>query len=232
MATRKKTEAKNAPSKKPVPRSAKAKAVDVEVVTEVPDLMTPEIVKQIEVVEDQLGQAGDLSESRFCNMVQHYAKQAASFSNIAVRASASALVYAWGCGKLLNAAKEKYGRSEFGRWRDTNLVPFVMSERTSQRYMQLANLHDDVRALLEWNPGLRQAYVACGILPEPERADGEEDKEKAPKTQAVLRSLTGLQKNLRLFTTSGEKLGKIERTQLALVRRELNRFFDQILSTP
>jgi len=229
MATRKKPAAKRVPAKKPAQRPAKAKAVEVEIVPDVPDLMPAEVVKRIGVIENQLGQVDGLSDLKLCNMIQRYAKQAAEHSGIAVRASASALVYAWACGKLLNAAKEKLGRTGFGPWRDANLVPSVMSERTSQRYMQLANLHSDVRVLLEWNPGLRQAYIACGILPEPERADGEEDEESAPKTRAVLRSLTGLQKNLRQFTGSGEKLGKGERTQLALARDELNRFFDQIL---
>ena len=229
MATRKKTAAKKSPPKKSVTRPAKAKAVEVEIVTEDVDLMRPEVVEQIAVVEDQMSQADSLSDSKLCNLIQRYAKQAAGYSGIAVKASASALVYAWACGKLLNAAKKKYGRNEFGRWRDANLVPYAMSERTSQRYMQLASLHDDVRALLEWNPGLRQAYIACGILPEPERAEGVEDEEGTSKALALLRSVTGLQKNLRVFADSGGKLGKAERRQLALVRDELNRFFDQIL---
>ena len=161
--------------------------------------------------------------------IQMCANQAARFSEFTAQTGMTAIIYAWACGKLLNATKAKLGRGDFGAWREDKLGAEVMSERTSQRYMQLAKQHDDVRALLVRSPSLRQAYVACGILPEPEPTVGEEEEETSPKTRALLTSLTGLQRNLRLFSGSGEKLKKPERTQLTLMRDELNQFFDELL---
>jgi hypothetical protein len=229
MPTRKKVAAKKAQAKKPVPRPAKAKTVKLEVVSDVPNLMPSEVMDQILLVETVLGQMDDMTELKLCTTIQRYAERATGYSQSALKSGASALVYAWACGKLLNAAKAKFGRGGFGKWRDANLVPYVMSERTSQRYMKLADTGDDVRELLEWSPSLRQAYIACGILPESERGAGDDDKDEAPNTHVLLASLSGLQKKLRLYLDSREKLGKRERTQLALVRDELNRFFEQVL---
>ena len=76
MATRKKPAAKRVPAKKPAQRPAKAKAVEVEIVPDVPDLMPAEVVKRIGVIENQLGQVDGLSDLKLCNMIQRYAKQA------------------------------------------------------------------------------------------------------------------------------------------------------------
>jgi len=195
-----------APAKKAAARPGKVTAVELEVVATVPDLMPPEVSKQIDAVEKQLSQVGDMSGALLCNTVQHYAAQADRFARHAVRAGASTLVYAWASGKLLNAAKEKLGHGEFGRWRDANLVPAIISGRTATRYMQLATHCHDVRALLEWNPSLRQAYIACGILPDPSEADREEEeKEKPSAKQLLFTSLTHIQRDLRLFDQNIQK---------------------------
>jgi hypothetical protein len=60
-----------------------------------------------------------------------------------VEVGASALVYAWASGKLLNIAKAKLGRGDFGAWRKEHLGDDI-AERTSQRYMRLAKECDDV----------------------------------------------------------------------------------------
>ena len=96
--------------------------------------------------------------------------------------------------------------------------------------MQLAKQCDDVRALLEWSPSLRQAYIACGILPEPpERESGDETDSDEVKRQALLSSITGIQKKLRLFAGLKGRLGAAEKTQLTLAKRQIDEFFDQIL---
>jgi len=219
-----------APAKKTAARAGKVTAVEFEIVASVPDLMPPEVLKQISLVEDVVGSIGNMTDTELLGSIRTCARQTEIFVHAATKASASALVYAWACGMLLNMAKKKHGRSGFGQWRDAYLVPAVMSERTSQRYMKLADASKDVKSLLEWSPSLRQAYIACGVLPESERSTGDQDEDESPRTRALLTSLTGLQKNLRLFSGSRESLGKGERTQLALVRAELNQFFDKILA--
>ena len=188
------------------------------------------MLKQISWVESVIGGMGNMTDTELLGCIRTCATKAETFVHAAIKASASALVYAWASGMLLNSAKAKFGHGAFGKWRDAELVPDVMSVRTSQRYMKLAEASKDVKGVLEWSPSLRQAYIACGVLPESQRSAGDEESEESPKTRALLTGLTGLQKNLRLFSGSGESLGKSERTQLALVRAELNQFFDKILA--
>jgi hypothetical protein len=200
------------------------------VVSDVPDLMPPEVMKQILQVQDFVGNSEHMTNAELARGISAFSKQASGFSLHALKAGASALVYAWACGKLLNTAKANLGRGDFGAWRDEHLGDDVLSERTSQRYMQLAKQSDNVKALLEWSPSLRQAYIACGILPEPERAGGDEGDSDEVKRQALLSSITGMQKKLRLFSGLKGKLGAAEKTQLKLAKREIDAFFDQILA--
>jgi hypothetical protein len=218
------------PAKKAAARPGKARAVEFEIIAPIPDLMPPEVLKQISSVESLIGGMDYMTDTEFLSTIIICATKTATFVHAATKASASALVFAWACGMLLNSAKTRLGRIGFGQWRDANLVPDVMSERTTQRYMKLADSSKNVKALLEWSPSLRQAYIACGVLPESEPSAGDEEPDESPKTRALLSSLTGLQKNLRLFSGSGESLGKGERKQLELVRMELNQFFDEILA--
>lgn len=230
---------KSAKNKPPSGKSAPspARAVKVEVVSEAPDLMSPEVVMHISKVEKQIGLVGGMPDQILINTIEIYADQAAKYSQIAQKAGASALVYAWACGKLLNAAKENLGHGAFGKWRKEHLVPGVMSERTSARYMLLAAKCYDVRGLLQWGPTLRQAYVACGVLPDPAEGDqAEVEKPDVPKKQVLLASLSSLQKDLRLFEknfqafeSSNEKLDAGEKTQLLLMKDEIKRFSDRIL---
>jgi|GEM_PF-4123777 len=89
---------------------------------------------------------------------------------------------------------------------------------------------NDVKALLEWSPSLRQAYIACGILPEPPQRELEEaaDSDEA-KREALLSSITGVQKKLRLFTGLKGHLAADEKTQLKLAKKNIDAFFAQIL---
>ena len=171
-----------------------------------------------------------MTETELALGINAFSKQVAGFALEAVESGAAALVYAWACGKLLNSAKAKFGRGDFGEWRAGKLEPGVISERTSQRYMKLAKDWDDIRALLEWSPTLRQAYIACGVLPEPpERNVNDGEDAEAIKRQALLSSITGIQKKLRVFSGLKGKLGAAEKTQLKLAKMQIDEFFDQIL---
>jgi hypothetical protein len=206
---------------------AKAKSVELEVV---PNLMSPEMSKHLTKVEDFVRNSTHMTDTELARGINTYSKQASAFALDAVKSGTTALVYAWACGRLLNAAKEKFGRGGFGKWRADYLEPGVISERTSQRYMQLAAKNQEVRPLLEWSPSLRQAYIACGVLPEPpERETGDEEDTESSKRQELLSSITGIQKKLRLFSGLKGKLGAAEKNQLKLAKMEIDRFFDEIL---
>ena len=221
------------------PSVAKAKSDKAKVAAVPRDLVTPEVAKEVTAAEGILGRVANLSEGGLSKEIQKYSKRADRFARESVNAGAIALVCAWACGKLLNAAKEKLGHGSFGKWRSEHLVPEFMSERTTVRYMQLAARCHDVNALLEWSPGLRQAYIACGVLPDPGEVDATEEeaqKIEVPKKQVLMTSLGDVQRNLRLFERnlqqfegSKEKLDEDEKAQLKLMRIEIENFATRIL---
>ena len=196
----------------------------------VPELLSPEVAKHLTKVEDFVDHSTHMTETGLARGINAYSKQAAGYAQEAVKSGSTALVYAWACGKLLNAAKVKFAHGDFGKWRAAKLEPGAISDRTSQRYMKLAKEWEDIRALLEWSPTLRQAYIACGILPEPpeQNVDDKEDADTM-KRQALLASITGIQKKLRVFSGLKGRLGPAEETQLKLAKMEIDRLFDEIL---
>ena len=86
---------------------------------------------------------------------------------------------------------------------------------------------------------MRQAYIACGVLPDPGEVDATEEeaqKIEVPKKQVLMTSLGDVQRNLRLFEKnlqqfegSKEKLDEDEKTQLKLMRIEIENFATRIL---
>jgi len=226
--TRKKAAIRKSPAGKPAARPSKGKPVPVEIVDEPRELVTPEVEQELRRIEEILTKSEAMGTGKLLEAIQARSRRAEEFAGSALNSAALALANAWACGKLLLAAKEKLGRGDFGQWRDKNLAPARIGERTTQRYMRLAEVFTDVRDLLAWSPTLRQAYIACGILPAPELGDGAGDDKGSPRTRALLAGISGLQKRLRLFESSGEKLGAGERRQLQLVRSQLDEFFNRI----
>lgn len=68
------------------------------------------------------------------------------------------------CGQLLNQAKQVVGHGLWLKWLDEH-CPNI-TRQTACNYMRLANVKHVLH--LENCSGLRQAYIACGILPKPE----------------------------------------------------------------
>ena len=94
-----------------------------------------------------------------------------------------AIRHAWNAGAVCLKAKELVPHGEFQAWLEANAGE--RGYRTLAKWMKLAKVNLD--ALLAENPtlkGLQDAYVAAGVLPEPEpKAEtGEGDKERPPFT--------------------------------------------------
>ena len=94
-----------------------------------------------------------------------------------------AIRHAWNAGAVCLKAKEVIPHGEFQAWLEANAGE--RGYRTLAKWMKLAKVNLD--ALLAENPtlkGLQDAYVAAGVLPEPEpKAEtGEGEKEKPPFT--------------------------------------------------
>lgn len=87
------------------------------------------------------------------------AEQAIGYSAAACRAAIN-------CGKLLLEAKAS-NRGEFLTWLGIHCP--LIQERTAQRYMKIAAKYPTLLsdASLDFQT-LKDAYIACGIMPEPE----------------------------------------------------------------
>lgn len=71
------------------------------------------------------------------------------------------------CGQLLNQAKQVVGHGLWLKWLEEHCP--AIPQRTAHRYMLLSN-SPHVAKMGECS-GLRQAYIICGILPEPEHTE-------------------------------------------------------------
>lgn len=197
-----------------------------------PGFSLSDIQVEISQVQALVADAAVMSEGLLLKEITVASERVGDFALKAKRSSMEALLYVWTAGTLLNATKKKVGHGKFGKWCSQHLIDKnVMSERTCQRYMKLATENPNVNALLESGTSIRQSYIAAGISSEPEKDPGAGGKNGVSKSQALMSALSGLQKKLRLFAASDEKLEDDDRVQLQLVRDELVQFFDQALST-
>jgi hypothetical protein len=196
-----------------------------------PEFPLSAIQDEISKVEALIQNVEDMPENLLLGEIKLASKRVGGFAFEAKRSSTQALLYVWTSGMLLNATKKKLGHGKFGKWCDKHLVATnIMCERTCQRYMKLATENPNVSAFLESGTSIRQSYIAAGILPEPDKDPGANEKNGVSKSCALMSILSSLQKKLRLFAASNEKLKEAERVQLQLVRFELDQFFDQALA--
>ena len=142
-----------------------------------------------------------------------------------------AIINAWNCGSLLNIAKKRTKHGDFQKWfRDTIRTPHLHL-RTAQRYMKLAKRHSRLEDLVASNPSLRQAYIACGILPEPtgtEKAD-KKDNEVIARI-GLLKSVASVRTRLRRFSTKNIKLDKKTRMELLATKAEIDQLFKVLIA--
>lgn len=105
--------------------------------------------------------------SRIADEINSKTTEALKLAGESVRSGRSAVVAAIECGKLLCKAKQITGHGKFLKWVADNCPD--ISERTARNWMLLSKRKHI--ADLEEGPGLRQAYIACGILPEPKKLE-------------------------------------------------------------
>jgi len=105
-------------------------------------------------------------------------KQGDKHSVLALKSTTLHVTYGWVTGKLLNRAKALLRKKgEFGKWRDKHLVDRgLMSVKTAQRYMALADKWSGIDELLIAAPNLWKAYQDAGVLPTPD-TDTTDEKE-------------------------------------------------------
>lgn len=186
-------------------------------------------------IEAMLAEITGLPDDEILKRIKDFSSCAVGLARQAMVLGANALACAWACGTMLNQMKAKLGHGAFVDWLEKHLVPERISVRKCQRFMKIAKSWSDVHTLIEEQPGLMAAYKACGIISEDSGADdestGKDDPESVTKPSSalkLLRSLSSVQKCMRLFKDSGEVLNDGEVSQIALVMEQLNRFRDQL----
>jgi len=164
------------------------------------------------------------------HQIKSYAGMAVQSLGEMFEHGSKALIFAWACGTVLNAAKNKLQHGQFGQWRKEELGDSHVKERTAQRYMQLAARYANVEDLLAWRPSLRQAYVACGMLPEPpetmREANGDSD---AVARQALVASVVSVQRKLRRFSSAKVSLDAKTKAELVSAKSEIDELFKILL---
>lgn len=141
------------------------------------------------------------------------------------------VLHAWACGILLNAAKSKLGRGDFGIWRNQILDRQLICERTSQRYMLLAKKFPDVETLLKGETSLRQVLITCRQSPEIPKIDKKDAGTVGEKKKHILlSSIAGIRKKLSRLADWNEELAEDEKQQLISTRAAIDEFFSKILT--
>lgn len=197
-----------------------------------PDFQLSTIQTEISEVEALAKSVEHMSENQLLDSIILTSARACDYDFKTRLSTAQSLLNVWATGTMLNTTKKKLGHGHFSKWCHTHIVNAgIMSERTCQRYMKLATENPDVSAFLEQGKSISQSYIEAGVITEPEETPAAAVKNGASKSHALMSALSGLQKKLRLFSTSAERLTTEERNQLQLMKNELDRFFAQALAT-
>lgn len=159
-----------------------------------------------------------------------YGGEASRLSTATIQSGALAIILAWACGTALNIAKTKLPHGKFGPWRAELLRTAVFDVRTAQRYMELAKKYDCVKDLTEWKPSLRQAYLACGILPAPSKSEKPADKNLEARARVgLLKSVGSVQKKLLRFGSKKMSLDDDTRKDLLTAKSEIDQLFKDLI---
>lgn len=124
------------------------------------------------------------------------------------------------CGQLLNQAKQVVGHGLWMKWLQEHCP--LISQPTAWRYMQLSN-HSHVNKLGNAN-GLRQAYITCGILPEPEHIETLANMQ--PAYQLVLNRFSSIRSQMAKLPISQWPSDARDR-----LREELKPMFRELFQT-
>lgn len=112
--------------------------------------------------EKSLFKLGHIAEDINCKF-----GEAIRLAGESAKSGQSAIVAAIACGHLLIKAKTLVGHGKWEKWLLDNCGD--ISQMTATKWMRLAKLNHGLD--LSNCQTLRQAYIACGILPEPKKTE-------------------------------------------------------------
>ena len=202
----------------------KAKSVDDDVLS---NLLTATAIDKRNDERERMAHA-DLKD--LTSAIWKFVEDANEQASDAVASAGMAILNAWSCGSALIAAKGKVEHGKFEKWVEKEFSKIPLGLRTAQRYMQLARSYTRVEDLMVWNPSVRQAYIACGILPAPPEVETNSDKDSEVIARTgLLKSVHGVQNKLLRFSTQKIKIDSKTKKELITVKAEIDKLFRDLI---
>jgi hypothetical protein len=152
------------------------------------------------------------------------------------RLSATSRLNRWATGRLLIAAKKSLRHGTFEAWLEEHRLKLGFSKSTAENYMKLARKYETAEQFMMEDAPLREMYERGKVLEDEEfetsdKPKAGKDKFAGPsKAECLMSCLTSLQKRMRHLMESGEQLEPNQVRQLTLVKDEIDRFFNQIIT--
>jgi hypothetical protein len=169
--------------------------------------------------------------------IARYQEQANAFEGQVDNLLTLARLNRWATGRLLLVVKERLKHGQFERWLEDRRDMLGFSKSSAENYMKLARDYTTARRFLEKVAPLREMYARGEAQKETDPLDTKAPKdsharstERPTKMEAMMKTMTGLQKCLRHVSESEEKLDKGQLDQLKLVKIELDRFFEKLIA--
>jgi hypothetical protein len=166
----------------------------------------------IQLIQPSLNLEGCIDADTCSSELARCANEADRCAALAQAGAAIAIRHAWNAGAVCLKAKEIIQHGEFQQWLEANAGERGI--RTLQKWMKLAKTNLD--SLLENNPqlaGLKEAYVAAGVLPMPEAKEETGEKQQAPYTlsfKTKYRHISEWDKSAALdFLYEFERIGRL-----------------------
>jgi hypothetical protein len=215
--------------------------IDAEVVS--PDeVLAVEMTDEVAQVEKLLADFSSLTDTQIVVNIAKYSARAFRLARQAEAMALRAIMYARASGALLNEAKKRCKHGEFKSWMKKHMKPKNVSERTCQRHMQLAKKIPDFRSLTEGGySGLRDAYITLGIIPAAKvplvQVAEKDEHDVAPdatlrQATSLLKAVSALQKCLRHFIATNERLNPQDTALIELGMTEISTLHQQLRECP
>lgn len=126
----------------------------------------PTVLEEIRTARELIDQLGRLNIQQTLDRLKDHSGRFLALSPDKERSSMLAVINAWLCGTLLNWTKKQKGHKAFGKWRTEHLVPAVMCERSTQRYMAMAKKYQTIDELITAGDSHSDAATNSGEEPE------------------------------------------------------------------
>lgn len=171
--------------------------------------------------------------------ITRYRDRANSFAGQAEKLRILGRLNRWAMGRVLLMVKTALKHGPFEAWLEGHREMLGFGKSSAENYMKLARDYHTTGRFLEVELPLREMYGR-----EVDQNDDDPTTTEDPevpdrraggppsKTEALLRTLTTVQKQLRHVSESDQRLDDDQLRQVKLVKVELDRFFEKILNQP